>query len=592
MIRWHSVPFARVLIPTVTGILSGHFLKPQSLILSFAALTCFTLIYAVSHFKKAFFWAPSNSISFLILTGFHCGFHLLSLLSDSSVKEGHYSNTYKGENYQLVKIIEIKNDTSVRLRAVVEIMSLGNPNKTFRPCHGKAMLKLTVDSKDSMPEEGDLIITKGKLTDVNLPEGEWAFNYKAYLLNQDIQKQLIARNYVRTGQTIDDLKTVSLRLRKKILRQIEKLYHNRSHAGFIQALILGYRLNTTQEMNNDFAITGTLHVLAVSGMHVGLIYAILNVFLGFLKNHKIGKFLRLGMVLTGLWTFVFITGCGASILRAGIMFSLFLIAESSNRENQFFNTLFSSAFIILLIDPNALFDPGFQLSYAAVAGIVHGQQLFRIRSKNGNRVTGWLRSMVISTLCAQIYTLPLSIYYFNQFPVYFIPANLIAVPATSLIMLLGLLSLSTGFIAVFCQKVCALTGFLIDQTLNINHFFSGLPFETIGFLHWNLLMVITWMVLAVVFLEKKHCEEKKRWHSEMILILLFFLVNLIDKIHLKNEKKVIIFYQKKGDEIKISIEKRMMTIKRDSKNIKFSESEIKKIETIAHYYSIQKVKLD
>ena len=193
------------------------------------------------------------------------------------------------------------------------------------------------------------------------------------------------------------------------------------------------------EVKQAYAAAGAMHVLAVSGLHVGIIFLILNTLLAILDTSKKGRIVKAIILLISLWSYAMITGLSPSVLRAATMFSFVIMGTVLNRSSSIYNTLAASAFFILIINPNLLFEVGFQLSYVAVLGIVYLQPLIYKRIYTRWWLLDKVWAITAVSIAAQIATLPLTLFYFNQFPVYFMLSNLLVIPSAAVILILGIL---------------------------------------------------------------------------------------------------------------------------------------------------------
>ena len=192
----------------------------------------------------------------------------------------------------------------------------------------------------------------------------------------------------------------------------------------VSALVAGYTDDLDIETMKAFADTGTLHVLSVSGMHVGIIYYVLNLLLLFLSKHRYGNILRVLILLSFLWLYSMITGMSAAVMRSAAMLSFIIVGKSFNRYVNTYNIIAASIFFLLIMNPFTLMDVGFQLSYISVIGIIwlqpHIYSIFDFNTKWKDEI--W--KVVSVSIAAQIATFPLGIFYFHQFPNYFLPSNL------------------------------------------------------------------------------------------------------------------------------------------------------------------------
>ncbi|MBU1718898.1 MAG: ComEC/Rec2 family competence protein, partial [Bacteroidetes bacterium] len=255
---------------------------------------------------------------------------------------------------------------------------------------------------------------------------------------------------------------------------------NQENAGIIQALVLGNKTDVDAEILATFSQTGAMHLLAVSGLHVGIIYMVISTLIGFPRRYKKRKILAAIPVIAALWLYAMITGLSGSVMRASLMFTVMIIGQALNRKPPTYNTIAAAAFILLVADPMLLFDTGFQLSFAAVVGIVSIQPLFSELWQPAIKPMKWAYSLVSVSMAAQIATFPLGIFYFHQFPNYFLLTNLLVLPvATVLVYLVLLLPLThgiepfAGWISTTTDGIIQALRFMVDTT-------ASLPFSSTG----------------------------------------------------------------------------------------------------------------
>ena len=230
-------------------------------------------------------------------------------------------------------------------------------------------------------------------------------------------------------------------IREALNKRLQKLPFKPIELAFIKALLLGQRQDITADVYEDYAKAGAVHILAISGLHIGILLLILQFIMKPLLYFRHGKFVRLLLILCVLWSFAIIAGLSPSVVRAVMMFSMFAIVRGLKRTSNSLNTLAVSAFILLLVRPEFCFDVGFQLSYAAVASIIIVKPVldkwWRIKHWIGN----WFLDLLKVSIAAQIGVLPLSLYYFHQFPGLFFVTNIVVIPCLIVILGLGILML-------------------------------------------------------------------------------------------------------------------------------------------------------
>jgi len=279
------------------------------------------------------------------------------------------------------------------------------------------------------------------LKKVSPPQNPGEFDHKRYLAFHNVYHRAYLKNtdWVYSGNTsANPLLQFSLTLRNKLLNILSANHIKGNEFSVGAALLLGYEDQLDQDIISSYANTGALHVLSVSGLHVAIVYVFFNWLLFFLDKMKYGAIIKTILLLAFLWLYTLITGLSPSVLRATTMLSFIVIAKASNRYTNIYNTLAASIFLLLLIDPFLIMNVGFQLSYLAVIGIVYIQP----KIYDWFYVQNWLLDktwMLTSvSIAAQIATFPLALFYFHQFPNYFLVSNFIVIPLSTLVIYLGI----------------------------------------------------------------------------------------------------------------------------------------------------------
>jgi competence protein ComEC len=288
------------------------------------------------------------------------------------------------------------------------------------------------DSNVVLMKEGDKLLFNGVLQPVSYSGNPGSFNYRAYCADRHIYHQV----HLQKGhyKAIPMAPGFLLRCRNSCLKIIDTYIGGRE-AGLAAALLIGYRYGLDKEMVNDYMQTGIVHIIAISGMHLALIYGSLLWCLQWLPAQRFYSILKGILIIILLWGFTLLTGASASVLRAAVMFTVVTIGKFFlDRESSTYNQLALSAFLLLCYDPAFIRDIGFQLSYLAVLGImICNKRLYKVLSFKRT----WLRKIWEASalaIAAQAVTFPLCLYHFGQFPLYFLPANLLAVPLSTVIL--------------------------------------------------------------------------------------------------------------------------------------------------------------
>jgi len=448
---WRRTPFLRIIIPFIIGI---YLVDQLALPIAF----CFSFALSVFLFS---FYCPLSlpyrwrqiysllSVALLISLGmlantrhvFHHPASYLTICSWPKEKAKSYSFLSKTSEGELIKTTLLK---------------------TACP---------------AAPQLGERFLLKEKIVPIEPSKHQFGFQAEQYYHRQNIHRQCFINHredYQFTGIRILTWNQYPLIWREKLIQKLYEQPISSESKGVLAALILGYSDDIDEDLMQSYSQAGVVHVLAVSGLHVGLIYLLLNPIFALLGKKRWAKNLRLWIPFLLLWIYAAITGFSPSVMRAAVMFSFFLVAERFEKNPNGLNTLCASAFFLLLFDSSLLFNIGFQLSYLAVLGILIFDKpirhLFFIRNK-------WLRKgweLIAVSLAAQLTTTPISLYYFHQFPTYFLAANIVLVPLSTLILYAGLSFYALLFYPPAATWVIRLTAMLTEWMNSIG--------QSIG--HW------------------------------------------------------------------------------------------------------------
>jgi competence protein ComEC len=457
-IKWPIQPLARILILFFFGNLFSENFQIETVILflTIFILACFLFLLKRNRFS-----------GFLI-----CIFIFLNGAINCKL-QAKKANSIPGK-FHLVKILPepVFKDNKVFFDAeLLETCKKGKWSKI----NGKARIEFN-SMNDSLFSTNDYLIICDTIGVPPKPLFPNLFDYNKYLKNIGIYY------YIRTHEErILTFKNNELNLFKFAIQTRESFIDNiKKHnikadiIAVIGALILGARSELDKQIISDYTQSGIVHILAVSGLHVGLLYL---AFIFMLQPFKkfLPKFFHLLIVLSFLWFYAILAGLSASIVRATIMCSIVAFASSFNLKNSNFNLLAAAAFLMLVIDNNIWKQLGFQLSFAAVWSIFAFNSVLDYGNKFKN---WWLRNLIKASslsIIAQLATSPLCLLYFGTFPTYFLFANLIAVPLSTLLTYLGIMAMVFGNIPFLGRLLAKTLEMGIGLMNNIAHFISNLP---------------------------------------------------------------------------------------------------------------------
>jgi competence protein ComEC len=355
---------------------------------------------------------------------------------------------------------------------------------------------------------GEQLTMRSSWGEIKNTGNPFEFDYKKYMNQRGFYYRTFVDscNWYITGRSGFVLTIWTLKIRNKILDYFKKLNLSQSAFAVVSALTFGDSSYLDPDLKAAYINSGTIHILAVSGMHIALIFWLLQQITRPLMAWKNGIILRTMIVLSIIWMYSLFTGLTASVVRASVMFSFWMLGDAANRRVNIYNTISASALLLLIIDPQALFDIGFQLSYMAVLGIVvFYKDIFNwlfIR----NKILVYIWSMIAVSLAAQLFTIPLTLYYFHQFPNYFLFSNIVALPLSTVILYGAIVALIIAPLKFLWLPVGWLLTLLIDAMNLVLLWIEHLPFSVSSGITITGIMVVSLFAIVVsirVFIANK-----------------------------------------------------------------------------------------
>ncbi len=451
MFKWVPYPFLRLTPVLMLGILAGNYShwNPNQWLLLMILLVYTALAFGIPK-KHQYRWR--NLIGFIgILWLFVTGWFYAQHRQDDQ-QNAHLSQLEFSYTHYVATIVEPSEPKTNSFKAVLKLDYLidQDSNEVIRTMPVKAKVIIYQPKSDSLFTlvYGDQILVRGQAQAIKSSANPHEFDYRQFLAYQHIYHQ----HYLPKDQWIykrneppNPFMSFAYAARSRCQQIFEQGIEDKQALGIAQALVLGVKTGLDNDIRNAYAAAGAMHVLAVSGLHVGIIYLVLAFLLKpLIRAGRWGFLLRAILCLIALWAYALLTGLSPSVMRAATMFSFIIIAEASRRQTNIYNTIAASAFFLLLYDPFLIMSVGFQLSYLAVLGIVYLQpKIYQWYTPN-SKWLDWLWGLTAVSIAAQLATFPLGLYYFQQFPVYFWLSNILVIPAAYGILSLGLLCFVVG----------------------------------------------------------------------------------------------------------------------------------------------------
>ncbi len=522
---WSQIPFLRILLPFLAGIIIAIYSGTQIKVFDYALLMLFALIVLHIIFKKLNYhyyisWIFGILVSaFLFISGFQ-----LTTLNTEKYNSSHFSNYSNKENLYLVKTTETILEKEKSYKISIQVLAI-KLNGIWVKTSGKAISYFQKDSLVQTINYGDYLIVKTNFSEINPPQNPSEFNYKQYLSFHNIYEQA----YLPSGKWAslkqnegNKIIATSLAIRKSLLA----IYKNNNITGdefaVGSALVLGYKDKLDQDLVSAYASSGAIHVLAVSGLHVGIIYLIFCQLLFFLDVFKNGKIIKMFLLLILLWGYAILTGLSPSVLRSATMFSFIVIAQPWKHHTNIFNTLAVSCFVLLLYNPYLIMEVGFQLSYLAVLGIVSIQPWLYEKWQPKYWFINKIWQITTVSIAAQIMTFPLGILYFHQFPNYFLFSNLVVIPLATAILSYGIAMFVLGSIpsiGLACGKVFTLLVWLLNKSVLFIDQIPGAILAGITTTIFQTWLIYTLLVFIMLYIYFKKAKYLFAFLSTLILLL-------------------------------------------------------------------------
>lgn len=523
----------------VAGIALAGYTKVPIYVVAFVGSSLF-LGMALLHFllkkisKPQLLFTVFSSLFFIAL-----GYYLhLSTLPENNPSHFTHHTANKPQTITL-EVIDVLKPTTYQDKYVGSLSSLDH-----NPVSGEILLNIKKDSLQTTSNSiGDKLYIRTVIQDVPIPKNPYQYDYGLYLERKGIYGQLSIGNnqIIKSSFSGKGIRVVMARFRQSVQNKLSSYSFTQNQLAVLNALILGQKQGIDREMSEQYAAAGMMHILAVSGLHVGIVLLLLRLLSRPIAGYRL-RFVRSGIIITLIWLFAILTGLSPSVLRAATMFSFLEASTLMGNQKETKNALVASAFVLLLFNPLLIYQVGFQLSYAAVIAILWIQPWLSSLVKIKNKFIKMLWDTAAVTTAAQLGVMPLSLYYFHQFPGLFLVSNLVIIP------LLGLL-LSVGIVVVILAGIGHLPDWLVWS-------FGKVIDALNGFIAWvaskeafvfKFISISFMVMVATYFLITTAVRLLKKYsYSRLItagLSLLFFIACLGYQTTSENKTQLVVYHK-------------------------------------------------
>lgn len=525
-ISWRKFPFLRFLVAFLFGIVSAYYFpNPKVAHLTLASLfVLFAILFVLHRWQKSSIrWALPFGV---VLNG------LLAALGYTLCYQQNQDEALRkiapyvaGEQTYIAKLDDQAVLKGNRLEVPLQVLAVKDSLGNWVNVDLIVQAKLELDTNTTKLKYGDLIAFRSRLLRITAGANPHTFDAKTYYALHHIYY----KSYIRAEhwQSLAQNRAVWWRselinVRSYLLELLQIHLPTVNEHAVASALTLGAKKGLDQALRHAYADTGAMHVLAVSGLHVGLIAWLFSLLL--VKRKKDSKWVKITktiVLLLCIWGFAFLTGASASVMRASTMFSLLILGQESGRFPNVYNTLALTAFLLLLIDPYFIFDIGFQLSFLAVIGIVYLQPKLYRQIYIKNQLLDWIWSLTTVSIAAQLSTLPISWYYFHQFPVYFWLSGLVVIPLATLILPLALLLFLLGKISFLASFIGTMLYWVLWFMNSLIFTLSQFPMAVVDQIWISTFEVYLFYLIMISFLIAVSWSSKRFLALSLLAVIVF-----------------------------------------------------------------------
>lgn len=539
----NKAPFARICLPLMLGIAASILFRINSALHWYILITYGLLTLAFFYLK----YKGRSNFKWIFGLILNCFFFFVGVESCYLRKAGNSDRHYTrfmtgGEQNYYGFISDIPQEKSKSIKCKLSLFGSGS-HTSVNVVNGDIVLYFKKNLSSLKLKYGDLISFTSELEPIKAPTNPGEFDYRKYLSYKNIfhQAYIDSGKFRYEGSYVSNLLfDFAVNLRVSLLNTLKENGLAGNEYAIAAALLLGYDDEISSDLMQAYSHTGTLHVLSVSGLHVGILFLVLNFFLRFPKR-KYFNLLKTLLIFGVLWFYALLSGLSPSVVRSTIMFSFVLIGTMIGRKGQIYNTLFGSAFIMLLYDPFLLIDAGFQLSYLAVGGIVFFYPYVERWYLPANRFSELIWKMFAVSLSAQIITLPITLYYFHQFPLLFFVANLVVIPLSYAIM-------AGAFLVIVFYKIKVVAGFvvlLVSWSAKIMNGFTewldGIKFSNISGINTGIMEMVILFCLIVLLTHGLINRNFRSIMSSITLCIFLTISSIYNYAETLHQKKLIVY---------------------------------------------------
>lgn len=512
---WDKIPAIRILMPLLSGIIVAlefpQFNIPADFLfwIFLPACVCLALVKK----KRTGFKFPLLPGILLQITLFTGGLYILKL-SNPTTHSNYFGNKLTETSLVTARITLPPEEREKTIKLTVAIEEISDEGIAGK-CFGKSLIYIKKDSlaKDEF-HYGDILLLENNFLKPTPPKNPNEFEYAKYLESQGIYYTAFFKKdeYIQTGERrVNTAWQIIFNCRVHFEQLLQQYIHDKDAYGVSSALLLGVRSTISDEIVQAYANTGTMHILSVSGLHVGIFYLILDFILNLLPYFKSDsmnrKYLKAIIITCIIWFYACMTGLCPSVARSAVMFTFLIFGKLNRKHVNSYNVLAASAIPLLIANPYMVTQVGFQLSYLAILGIVTFQPVIHKLYRPRTKLMTYIWSLVNVSIAAQIGTIPVTIYYFHQFPNYFLLSNIVAIPLSFLVLVAGV----AFFCLSFIHSINDITGSILEFLLKALNYvvvkantIPGALLDNLYLTQYQALIFYSFFIFLAIFIYSKN----------------------------------------------------------------------------------------
>ena len=530
-------PFIRITLAFIAGIVVAN------LVFIPVWLTIFIFVITIA---LLIFFKVRNRYGNELISGLTINIVILSagMFFTTSLNEKAHNDLESYKSGNLIGIVDEDPKINEKTTTVkILIIAVRNENN-WQSTDGNTMLYLERSEAAEKLQTGDKIIFSPQLSEIENKGNPEEYDFKKYLS----YSMILTSDYLSSDewQLLPDdaapgIRHVFLRFRTQLVGMLQKFGLSNDELAVASALALGYKDNLSDEVRHAYSSAGAMHILAVSGMHVGIVYGVIVFLLSFFKSEKL-KIPKVVLSIILVWAYAALTGLSPSVSRAALMFSILALGKLQKHGSGSLNAIAASAFILLLINPYNLYNLGFQLSYVAVIGIILLYEPIYAIYKVKNKILDKVWSLTAVSVAAQIATAPLCMYYFHQFSNYFLITNYLLIPVSTIAIWLVVAVFVFSPIPVVATFLARILAFMIKT---MNFFATGiesLPFSVTTDIQISFSqLVILYFIIAALAIFFFNTKMYRHLYFAVAAVIVYVAIGLVGDLQNRNQKYFIVY---------------------------------------------------